>query len=38
VLAYRMATYWLPLPIGAVAWYLHRRRYGEAVDLARAPA
>jgi len=38
VLAYRMASYWLPLPIGAVAWYLHRRRYGEEIDLARAPA
>jgi uncharacterized protein (TIRG00374 family) len=38
VLAYRMASYWLPLPVGAVAWYLHRRRFGEEIDLARAPA
>ena len=38
VLAYRMASYWLPLPIGAVAWYLHRRRFGEEIELARAPA
>ena len=38
VLAYRMASYWLPLPIGAVAWYLHRRRFGEEIELAGAPA
>jgi uncharacterized protein (TIRG00374 family) len=38
VLAYRMASYWLPLPVGAVAWYLHRRRFGEEVDLAQAAA
>ena len=28
MLAYRMASYWLPLPVGAVAWVLHRRRFG----------
>jgi uncharacterized protein (TIRG00374 family) len=33
-LAYRMASYWLPLPVGAVAWILHRRRYGTGDDLA----
>jgi uncharacterized protein (TIRG00374 family) len=33
-LAYRLASYWLPLPAGAVAWVLHRRRYGAADDLA----
>ena len=38
VLAYRMASYWLPLPIGGVAWILHRRRYGAAPELAGAPA
>jgi uncharacterized protein (TIRG00374 family) len=27
VLAYRLVSYWLPLPIGGVAAYLHRRRY-----------
>jgi uncharacterized protein (TIRG00374 family) len=27
-LAYRLATYWLPLPIGLGAWIWHRRRYG----------
>lgn len=27
VLAYRLVAYWLPLPIGGVAAYLHRRRY-----------
>src|SRR4051794_1855208 len=33
-LAYRLASYWLPLPVGAVAWAVHRRRYGEAEELA----
>jgi hypothetical protein len=28
VLAYRLVSYWLPLPAGAVAAVLHRRRYG----------
>ncbi len=27
VLAYRLVAYWLPLPVGGVAAYLHRRRY-----------
>jgi putative heme transporter len=27
VLAYRLASYWLPLVAGAVAWGLHRRRF-----------
>lgn len=26
-LAYRLASYWLPLPAGLAAWVLHRRRY-----------
>jgi uncharacterized protein (TIRG00374 family) len=30
VLAYRLASYWLQLPAGLVAWLVHRRRYGEA--------
>jgi uncharacterized protein (TIRG00374 family) len=29
-LAYRLAAYWLPLPVGLVAWVWHRRRYGTA--------
>jgi uncharacterized protein (TIRG00374 family) len=29
VLAYRLASYWLQLPAGLVAWILYRRRYGE---------
>jgi uncharacterized protein (TIRG00374 family) len=39
-LAYRLASYWLPLPSGAAAWVLHRRRYGPADlgDRAGAPA
>ena len=27
-LAYRLVSYWLPLPAGLVAWIVHRRRYG----------
>ena len=27
-LAYRLVSYWLPLPAGLVAWFVHRRRYG----------
>jgi uncharacterized protein (TIRG00374 family) len=38
VLAYRMASYWLPLPVGGVAWVLHRRRFGAEPALAEAPA
>jgi uncharacterized protein (TIRG00374 family) len=27
-LAYRLASYWLPLPVGFGAWVWHRKRYG----------
>lgn len=27
-LAYRLVSYWLPLPVGLAAWLAHRRRYG----------
>ena len=27
-LAYRLASYWLPLPVGLGAWLWHRKRYG----------
>jgi uncharacterized protein (TIRG00374 family) len=40
-LTYRLASYWLPLPVGAAAWFAHRRRYGAADalgDKAGAPA
>ena len=26
--AYRLASYWLPLPVGLAAWAVHRRTYG----------
>jgi uncharacterized membrane protein YbhN (UPF0104 family) len=26
--AYRLFSYWLPLPVGLGAWVWHRRRYG----------
>ncbi len=29
-LVYRLFSYWLPMPAGAVAWWLHRRRYSSA--------
>ena len=28
-LVYRLASYWLPIPTGAVAYFLHGRRYGK---------
>jgi uncharacterized protein (TIRG00374 family) len=31
-LAYRLVSYWLPLPAGLVAWILHRRRYGTSAE------
>jgi uncharacterized membrane protein YbhN (UPF0104 family) len=33
-LAYRLVSYWLPLPAGVVAWILARRRYGTAGPVA----
>lgn len=39
-LAYRLVSYWLPLPFGLAAWIAHRRRYGRstaAVAAAGAP-
>jgi len=33
-LAYRLVSYWLPLPAGVVAWILARRRYGGAGPVA----
>jgi uncharacterized protein (TIRG00374 family) len=29
-LVYRLFSYWLPMPVGAVAWWLHHRRYSSA--------
>lgn len=31
-LAYRIASYWLPMPAGLVAWILFKRRYGKPPD------
>ena len=33
-LAYRLAAYWLPLPVGAVAYGVHRRRFAGSVRAA----
>ena len=35
-LAYRLASFWLPLPVGLIAWIWHRRRYGAARVRRRA--
>jgi uncharacterized membrane protein YbhN (UPF0104 family) len=32
-LAYRLLTFWLPLPLGGIAYLLHRRRYGATPDV-----
>jgi uncharacterized protein (TIRG00374 family) len=35
-LAYRMVSFWLPIPAGAVAAVIHRRRYGEVPAISDA--
>jgi uncharacterized membrane protein YbhN (UPF0104 family) len=35
-LAYRLVSFWLPIPAGAIAAVVHRRRYGSA-EVAPAP-
>ena len=35
-LAYRLASYWLPLPVGAVAYLIHGRSFPRAAKPARA--
>jgi uncharacterized protein (TIRG00374 family) len=37
-LAYRLANYWLPIPIGAGAYVIHRYRYGTHAPRARTHA
>jgi len=37
-LAYRLLTFWLPLPLGGIAYLLNRRRYGTATPDASASA
>jgi uncharacterized protein (TIRG00374 family) len=34
-LAYRLASFWLPLPVGLGAWLWHRKRYGTRAPLGR---
>ena len=34
-LAYRLVSYWLPLPAGLAGWVLHRRRYGTNAEEER---
>ncbi len=31
-LAYRLVSFWLPLPIGLLSWWLFRRRYGRVPE------
>ena len=35
-LAYRLLVFWLPLPLGGIAYLLYRRRYGR-VDVSASP-
>jgi uncharacterized protein (TIRG00374 family) len=35
-LAYRLVSFWLPLPVGGIAWWLARRRYGSADPVSSA--
>jgi len=35
-LAYRLLVFWLPIPLGGIAYLLHRRRYGTADASASA--
>ena len=35
-LAYRLVSFWLPLPVGGIAWWLARRRYGPADPVSSA--
>lgn len=37
-LVYRLLTFWLPIPIGAVAWFAFRRRYPPPRRDAAAPS
>jgi uncharacterized protein (TIRG00374 family) len=37
-LAYRLVSYWLPIPLGGVAYWLFRRRYPGSVTADPAPA
>jgi uncharacterized protein (TIRG00374 family) len=37
-LAYRLFSYWLPIPVGGVAYWLFRRRYPGSVTADPAPA
>src|SRR5204862_6984304 len=32
--AYRLVSYWLPLPVGLVAWLVHRRRHADGLAQA----
>jgi len=38
VLAYRIASYWLPLPAGLGAHFVFRHRYGKKSTLTEADA
>ena len=37
-LAYRLFSYWLPIPAGGIAYWLFRRRYPGSVTVDPAPA
>jgi uncharacterized protein (TIRG00374 family) len=37
-LAYRLFQFWLPIPAGAVAYFVFKRKYGKPADLQGSPA
>lgn len=37
-LAYRLFQFWLPIPAGAIAYIVFKRRYGKPADLQESPA
>jgi uncharacterized protein (TIRG00374 family) len=36
-LAYRLVSFWLPLPFGLLSWWLFRRRYGHVPEVEPGP-
>jgi len=37
-LAYRLFQFWLPIPVGAIAYIVFKRKYGKPAPLEEAPA
>ena len=37
-LAYRLFQFWLPIPAGAVAYFVFKRKFGKPAEVTEAPA